>query len=300
MGWRTICINEAIKLNYKLNSLGVLQKDEIVWINLDEIDIIIIETLMCNVSLKLLSELASKGITMIVCGEDHMPIGNFISINDNQRTAKMNRLQIEWSQDLKQQLWQKIVKHKILLQMIVLYKNNKKDKINILKKYIEEVKVGDTTNREGLAAKVYFHELFGLNFIRTRNASDIINSSLNYMYQVIRAKISQEIISHGYISSLGIFHCSEYNYFGFADDLIEVYRPIIDYYVIELIVKENVTFMTPSYKERLLSLLYEPVLYENKKQKLIETIKLFVMSITDNLSNKEIERIIFPYFYDEN
>ena len=300
MGWRTICINEAIKLNYKLNSLGVLQKDEIVWINLDEIDIIIIETLMCNVSLKLLLELASKGITMIVCGEDHMPIGNFISINDNQRTAKMNRLQIEWSQDLKQQLWQKIVKHKILLQMIVLYKNNKKDKINILKKYIEEVKVGDTTNREGLAAKVYFHELFGLNFIRTRNASDIINSSLNYMYQVIRAKISQEIISHGYISSLGIFHCSEYNYFGFADDLIEVYRPIIDYYVIELIVKENVTFMTPSYKERLLSLLYEPVLYENKKQKLIETIKLFVMSITDKLSNKEIERIIFPYFYDEN
>ena len=97
MGWRTICINEAIRLNYKLNSLGVLQKDEIVWINLDEIDIIIVETLMCNLSLKLLSELASKGITMIVCGEDHMPIGNFISINDNQRTAKFNRLQMELS-----------------------------------------------------------------------------------------------------------------------------------------------------------------------------------------------------------
>ena len=48
MGWRTICINEAIRLNYKLNSLGVLQKDEIVWINLDEIDIIIVETLMLS------------------------------------------------------------------------------------------------------------------------------------------------------------------------------------------------------------------------------------------------------------
>ena len=267
MGWRTICINEAIRLNYKLNSLGVLQKDEIIWINLDEIDVIIVETLMCNISLKLLSELANKGITMIVCGENHMPIGNFISVNDNQRTAKFNRVQIEWDQKTKQLLWQKIIKHKILLQMIVLYKNNKNDKVSILKKYIEEVDLGDITNREGLAAKIYFHELFGLDFIRTRNATDIVNSSLNYIYQVVRAKIAQEIISHGYISSLGIFHCSEYNYFGFADDLIEVYRPIIDYYVIQLIIKENISFMSSSYKEKLLSILYTIILYDNKKQK---------------------------------
>ena len=300
MGWRTICINEAIRLNYKLNSLGVLQKDEIIWINLDEIDVIIVETLMCNISLKLLSELANKGITMIVCGENHMPIGNFISVNDNQRTAKFNRVQIEWDQKTKQLLWQKIIKHKILLQMIVLYKNNKNDKVSILKKYIEEVDLGDITNREGLAAKIYFHELFGLDFIRTRNAIDIVNSSLNYIYQVVRAKIAQEIISHGYISSLGIFHCSEYNYFGFADDLIEVYRPIIDYYVIQLIIKENISFMSSSYKEKLLSILYTIILYDNKKQKLIESIKLFVISVTDGLSNKQIERINFPYFYDEN
>lgn len=297
MGWRTICINEAIRLNYKLNSLGVLQKDEIIWINLDEIDVIIVETLMCNISLKLLSELANKGITMIVCGENHMPIGNFISVNDNQRTAKFNRVQIEWDQKTKQLLWQKIIKHKILLQMIVLYKNNKNDKVSILKKYIEEVDLGDITNREGLAAKIYFHELFGLDFIRTRNATDIVNSSLNYIYQVVRAKIAQEIISHGYISSLGIFHCSEYNYFGFADDLIEVYRPIIDYYVIQLIIKENISFMSSSYKEKLLSILYTIILYDNKKQKLIESIKLFVISVTDGLSNKQIERINFPYFY---
>ena len=300
MGWRTICINEAIRLNYKLNSLGVLQKDEIIWINLDEIDVIIVETLMCNISLKLLSELANKGITMIVCGENHMPIGNFISVNDNQRTAKFNRVQIEWDQKTKQLLWQKIIKHKILLQMIVLYKNNKNDKVSILKKYIEEVDLGDITNREGLAAKIYFHELFGLDFIRTRNATEIVNSSLNYIYQVVRAKIAQEIISHGYISSLGIFHCSEYNYFGFADDLIEVYRPIIDYYVIQLIIKENISFMSSSYKEKLLSILYTIILYDNKKQKLIESIKLFVISVTDGLSNKQIERINFPYFYDEN
>lgn len=58
--------------------------------------------------------------------------------------------------------------------------------------------------------------------------------------------------------------------------------------------------MSSSYKEKLLSLLYLIIFYDNKKQKLIESIKLFVISVTDCLSNKEIERINFPYFYDEN
>lgn len=58
--------------------------------------------------------------------------------------------------------------------------------------------------------------------------------------------------------------------------------------------------MSSSYKEKLLSLLYTIIFYDNKKQKLIESIKLFVISVTDCLSNKEIERINFPYFYDEN
>lgn len=300
MGWRVVCIEDAIRINYKMNSIGVLQKNEITWICLDEIDIIIVESLCCNTSLKLLSELMEKGITMIVCGENHMPNGMIMGLNDNQRAAKYNRYQIQWCKKDKQKLWQLIIKHKILLQMIVLYKNKKEDKVNLLKSYIDNVEEGDITNREGLAAKVYFHELFGLNFTRTRNATDIINSSLNYIYQVVRSKISQEIVAHGYIPSLGIFHCSEYNYFGLADDLIEVYRPILDYYVIKLIKEEEITFITPSFKEKLLKVLFYEIVYGKVKQKIIESIRLFVISVTDGLSSQVIDNITFPYFCDEN
>lgn len=300
MGWRIICIEEANRLNYKLNSIGIIQKEEMVWINLDEIDMIIIESQSCNTSIKLLSELSKKGINVIFCGDNHMPIGILTSINNNQRTAKYNRLQLEWKNDIKQQVWTKIIKHKILLQMVCLFKLNKKDKIDLLKSYIKEVQNGDITNREGLAAKVYFHELFGLDFIRKRNAEDIINSSLNYIYQVIRAKLAQEIVAHGYLPTIGIFHSSEYNYFGLADDFIEVYRPILDYYVIELINKEEVTYLTPYFKEKLLNILYEPVLYGNNKHKIIESIRVFVVNITDSITNKNIEDLILPYFYDEN
>lgn len=300
MGWRIICIEEASRINYKLNSIGIIQKEEIVWINLDEIDLLIIESQSCNTSIKLLSELSKKGINVLFCGDNHMPIGLLTSINNNQRTAKYNRLQLEWKNDIKQQVWTKIIKHKILLQMVCLFKLHKKDKIDLLKSYIKEVQNGDITNREGLAAKVYFHELFGLDFVRKRNAEDVINSSLNYIYQVIRAKLAQEIVAHGYLPTIGIFHSSEYNYFGLADDFIEVYRPILDFYVIELINKEEVTYLTPYFKEKLLNILYEPVLYENNKHKIIESIRVFVVNITDSITNKNIEDLIFPYFYDEN
>ena len=60
MGWRIIYIEEATRINYKLNSIGIMYKEEIIWICLDEIDFIIIETLTCNVTIKLLSELSKK------------------------------------------------------------------------------------------------------------------------------------------------------------------------------------------------------------------------------------------------
>lgn len=49
--------------------------------------------------------------------------------------------------------------------------------------YIEELEVGDVTNREGHAAKVYFNALFGKDFTRSRDC--IINAALNYGYSLI-------------------------------------------------------------------------------------------------------------------
>lgn len=298
MGWRVVCIDNAIKLNYKLNSLGVLQNEEVVWICLDEIDTIIVESMICNTSFRLLMELCKKGIGLIICGENHMPIGSLNSLIDNQRTAKYNRIQLRWKIETKKELWTKIIKQKILLQSIVLRKNGKIEKSDMLIKYYNDVLIGDVTNREGHAAKVYFNALFGKDFVRKREADDIINASLNYIYQIVRSKIAQEIISHGYIPSLGIFHCSEYNYFGLADDIIEIYRPIVDYFVNKLIMEEDVKFMTSLYKEKLLNILYNVINYNNAKHKLIDTIKIVVLNITDSLSNSNVDNITFPMFYE--
>ena len=52
--------------------------------------------------------------------------------------------------------------------------------VKLLSSYVSEIEVGDTTNREAHAAKVYFNALFGRDF--SRSDDHIINAALNYGY----------------------------------------------------------------------------------------------------------------------
>lgn len=294
MGWRFVCISKAIKINYRLNSIGISFNDDLIWINLDEIDTIIIEDLRCNTSIRLLVELAQKGISVVLCSQNHMPQSLLLPFQNNSRTAKYNQYQLGWGQDIKKIVWKEVINNKISLQYQVLKLCGKNDKLSLIEKFITEIEEGDITNREGLAAKVYFRELFGPDFTRNRERSDVVNSSLNYIYQIVRSKISQEIIGHGYLPSIGIFHCSEYNYFALADDIIEVFRPICDYYIISLLEKEEINFLTPAYKEKLIGILYESVKIKGGKQKILEAIRIFVYSFTDALTYEDLNLLTFP------
>ena len=84
---------------------------------------------------------------------------------------------------------------------------------------IKEVKIGDKTNREGHAAKIYFKELFGKEFVRHND--DVINSALNYGYAILLSTINKEIINNGYLTQLGIHHKNEFNEFNLTCDLME-------------------------------------------------------------------------------
>lgn len=292
MGWRIISIEDAARLNYKLNCIGIYINDEYFWINFDEIDTIVISDLRCNISIRLIKELMEKGINVIICGLNHMPIGTMIPFQNNSRSSKYNQIQVSWKDDIKQVIWQCIIKAKIALQIEVLLALGKNNRIPLLCQNLNNVEKGDITNREGHAAKVYFHELFGKDF--TRQDESIINSCLNYIYQIIRSKISQVIVSHGFIPSIGIFHCSEYNYFNLADDLIEVFRPICDLYVYKLLKDEEIKFLTPEFKLKLSAILIDKVIINDTRQEIKEAIKIYVISILDAISDGVSEGICFP------
>lgn len=292
MAFRSILINKATKINLDLNNMVVYYEEQKYFINLDEINLIVIEDPRCLVSLKLLTKIGSSGITLVFVDESHMPVCAMETLFNNARSAKRYRQQINWDINGINYLWTSIVKEKITLQKDNLIRNNKTNKINIIDEYINTIKENDISNREGLASRTYFKELFGSEFKRFNE--DMINFSLNYIYQIIRAKIAQEIVKCGYNPCLGINHKSEYNSFNLADDFIEVYRPIVDYYTYEIIKNDNSSYLTPSLKERLINIVNEQIIYNNQKMKLHNSITLFVQNMFNFLETGDVSKLIFP------
>lgn len=84
----------------------------------------------------------------------------------------------------------------------------------------------DSTNREGLAAKVHFNALFGLDFNRREKSN--INDLLNYGYAMILSCFNREIVQSGYLTQIGIFHKGKTNPFNLACDFMEPFRPVVD------------------------------------------------------------------------
>ena len=255
MAFRSILISEATKINLDLNNIVIRYNGDNYHINLDEISTLVLDDARCLVSIKLLSELCEKGISVILTDGSHKPVGTLTTLYNNVRAPKKNKEQITWDENLKGYLWTEIVKNKIKNQMEVLKLLNKTEKMKILEEYFNTIEFGDKTNREGLASRTYFKELFGISFKRFNE--DIINFCLNYAYQIIRSKISQEIVALGYQPSFGICHKNEYNTFNLADDFIEVFRPIIDYYVYKILNEAVDEYLTPSLKGKLVNIVNE-------------------------------------------
>ena len=129
-----------------------------------------------------------------------------------------------------------------------------------LKPYYMNVKSGDTDNREGIAAKIYWTELFGREFIRSREGSEP-NNLLNYGYTILRAAVARSLMGSGLLPAFGIFHRNRYNAFPLADDLMEPYRPYVDELVYKL-QSEGKLQLTKEVKGELLRLLFVDTRFE--------------------------------------
>lgn len=204
--------------------------------------------------------------------------------------------QIRWDENKKKRIQQKIVKAKIYNQIEILKKNDKN--FNVIQKlfqFIDEVELGDSTNREGLAAKMYFREMFGDDFIRFDE--DIVNAGLNYGYSIFRSLISAIIVAKGYLPNIGIFHRGKQNMFNLSDDIIEVFRPIVDDYVLNNMF-DDILFKQ-EHRESLIQLTNKKVKIDNRKQTIPNAIHVYLENIFKELeSDEEVYLFPLPHCYD--
>lgn len=284
MGWRTVVVNKNCKLSYK-NDYLIIRSETLEMIHLSEINILLIENGMVSITSYLINELINNKIKLIFCDEKHNPSGEVMPYYGSFNTSKKILNQVKWDSSKKDIVWQQIVKHKIHNQAMLLKKLGIMGYEKILE-FEECVEVGDRTNREGHAAKVYFNLLFGKSFIRGEENN--INNALNYGYAILLSTINKEIISKGYITQLGINHKSEFNQFNLTCDIMEPFRPLIDE-----IVYNNMNFeFDKKQKYKLIDVLNNKVKIDEKEQYVGNAIPIYIQSVFDALENKKESKII--------
>lgn len=279
--FRTVLISKSSKLQSLQEYLVIYDGVKETKVLIDDISVLLIESNRTLVTVPLLVKLAKKNVAIIFCDEKHNPSATLLGMNNNYATSFNIYQQVNWDGEIKENVWTKIVKLKIQNQLKVL-KKLEKENYDILEKYIDEIELNDSTNREGLAAKVYFFSLFGKNF--NRNEQNVINEYLNYGYSILLSLFNREIVSSGYLTQLGIFHRGKTNPYNFSSDLMEPFRPIIDYICYMCINCQNV-------KEILRQFSKVKINYNGEKRYIEDCVRLFVQTIVRGLNK---EKIIFP------
>ncbi len=232
MSWRILYIEESEELTLYLDNVKVKRLLNEFTFPLSDIVLILIDNYKTVLSVKLITMCANMNIPIVLCGDNHHPISIVHPLTGHYAGSKILAEQINWSEEQKMIIWREIIQRKIAKQLFVLKCfSTIEAPQRIIQEYIGHVEMGDVTNREGLAAKVYFRALFGAEF--SRNEECVINACLNYGYSIFRAIISKVIVAKGLCPQIGIFHRGAENAFNLSDDILELFRPIVDKVVYE-------------------------------------------------------------------
>lgn len=296
MGYRQVIIKKSEKLHFKDKQLIIDKDTQSTKIPLEDINYILIEDSTTIITTRLLAELGKNAISLIVCDERFEPTSIMYPYNYHFKQLDVFTHQLEIDDSIKNEFWNQIVKRKIENSIRVLEMTSKEEfPISKLNEYINEVIDGDSRNREGLAAKIYFRSIFGSNFIRFYD--DNINAALNYGYTILASAIIRNLAVYGLNTYLGIHHNSKINNFNLAYDFLEPYRSVIDKFVYDN--KEDIVLpLSFEFRKKLINLLNKEVLHQNKKYTIEYSISLLIKSYIKSFSTGEIKLDLPTIIYE--
>lgn len=286
MSWRTVIISKRCKLDLKMGYM-VIRGEDTKRIFLDEVAMVVIENPAVSLTGCLLEALVEKKVRVIFCDSKRLPMAELSSYYGSHDCSRKIKTQFSWDDAMKQAVWREIVAEKIKNQSDFLFELGKNRESDLLKSYIDQIEMGDITNREGHAAKVYFNGVFGMSF--TRSAECVTNAALNYGYSILLSSVSREIIACGYLTQLGIFHDNMFNQFNLSCDLLEPFRVLVDRHVFY---SQFDDFQSKE-KYSLWNILNMYVFINGCKQTVMNGLKLYTKSVFEALNDRDVSRIKF-------
>jgi CRISP-associated protein Cas1 len=293
---RTLHFSNPAHLSTRYNQLIVELKDELrttKTIPIEDLGVVILEHPHITITSNLLEQMLNNKVAVITCNSKYMPSGMFLPFESNSEQTERIRTQLEASLPLKKQLWQQTIKQKIGNQAAVL------NKLGINSSRLQNLKThvlsGDTSNCEGQAASYYWNEIFGGYFIRSRDPKSP-NAQLNYGYAILRSVVARALTASGMLPTSGIFHRNKYNAFCLADDIMEPYRPYVDWLVLQLPdLGESTEGLTREHKIELLKIPQLDVEINEVTRPLFHAVSTTTASLYKCFSGEQ-RKIIYPDF----
>ncbi len=278
-GWRTAVVDKAESITL-LDGCISIQGKGTQELPLSQFGTLLIAENRCTLSAPLLYELANQGIKLILCNKKWEPAAEFVPLGVTTECAGRIMDQANWSEANRDRVWAQIVKAKIKNQSNLLQELE----IHVpegMTDAMEAVAPGDSDNREGMAARLYFSALFGYGFVR--HSADSINAALNYGYAILRSCFSRFISAHGYHTALGIHHRNRTNPFNLSCDIMEPFRPFVDMVAWRHGEKE----LDWSYKQELIAITTLPILYGNRRMCLQDAAEQYVLNVLRTVDHPE-------------
>lgn len=280
MSKRILSFSNPFHLSAKMGQLVIFNKDteDEVTRPVEDIGYLILDHPQITFTTALMQVLADSNVAVIFCDSKHHPASMLLHLDTHHIQAERFKDQLSASEPLKKQLWQQTIKAKIRNQAKVLeYAGQNAPALHHL---AGRVTSGDTTNCEAQAARIYFKSLYGEAFLRDRDGPPP-NPSLNYGYSLIRASVARALAGSGLLVTLGIHHHNKYNSFALADDIMEPFRPFVDWLVYQQIRSiPDYHNLTKERKTEFFQLLQSDCLWKEEKSPLSVAIE----SVSANLA----------------
>lgn len=257
---------------------------------IEDIGVVVVENAQVTLSIPLLNALVDNNVSVVFCDNKQMPKSMLMSLDGNTTQQESYRYQMDATQPMKKQLWRKLIESKIRNQAALLGKLDKD--ADALKPYYQNVKSGDSDNREGLASRIYWPLLMGSDFRREREGVPP-NQMLNYGYSILRAAVARALIGSGLYPAFGLFHRNRYNAFPLADDVMEPYRPFVDEIVYHLFFDGATSELDKRSKGELLRILFADVKLGKLTRSLEVALSMTTASLLKVLKGEQ-EKLVLP------
>ncbi|MBI5974694.1 type II CRISPR-associated endonuclease Cas1 [Staphylococcus canis] len=287
MSFRTIMITKESKLSLRRNHM-IVKGEQMSQVPLNEMLCLVIEHPNVSMTGHLINALSDNKIITLLCNQKHLPHSFLLPVYGHHRQARRIQQQMNWKKIYKDTLWQEITRIKILNQKNVLEAVGHKAQAQQFLNYAKDVTLGDATNREGHAAKVYFNLILEDGFHRGYDNAQ--NAALDYGYQVLLAIVSRTIVSKGFLTEIGIKHANEFNVYNLGSDFMEILRPLVDYTVLKHVESE----FGKDEKRAILNLLNRKLKIGSKRYYLVNAVEIYIDSLLKYLSNGDIDTIKIP------